>query len=76
MSIAASIFFATFAKSTATGARTLVLAAMTGPEEHGKYIKHYGTDEEYTQYAIFLPTHVMLRLIIWNPQASGKESYE
>lgn len=50
MSIAVSLFFATFAKSTEAGARTLVLAAMTGPEEHGKNIKHYGTDEEYQEY--------------------------
>lgn len=43
-------FFATFAKSTENGARTLVLAAMTGPNEHGKYIRHYGTEEQYAEY--------------------------
>lgn len=43
-------FFATFAKSTENGARTLVLAAMTGPDEHGKFIRHYGTEEQYAMY--------------------------
>jgi hypothetical protein len=60
MSIGVSIFFTTFAKSTEAGARTLVLAAMTGPEEHGKYIRHYGTDEEYQEYAICPSTRIVL----------------
>jgi NAD(P)-dependent dehydrogenase (short-subunit alcohol dehydrogenase family) len=41
--------FKLLAKSTETGARTFVLAALTGPEEHGKCISHYGTDEQYAQ---------------------------
>ena len=41
--------FKLLAKSTETGARTFVLATLTGPEEHGKYIRHYGTDEQYAQ---------------------------
>ncbi len=34
-------------KSTEGGARTLVLAALTGKDENGKYITNYQSDEEY-----------------------------
>ena len=34
-------------KRTEDGARSLVLAVMTKPEENGKYITHYQSDEEY-----------------------------
>jgi hypothetical protein len=34
-------------KRTEDGARSLVLAAMTTPEENGKYITHYQSDEDY-----------------------------
>jgi hypothetical protein len=48
MSIGVSIFYALLSKSSEAGARTFILAAMTGPEENGKYIKHYGSaDAEY-----------------------------
>lgn len=43
MSIAVGIFYAAFGKSAEAGARTYVLAAIAGPEENGKYIKHHGT---------------------------------
>lgn len=43
MSIGVSIFFAALGKSAEAGARTFILAAITGPEENGKYIKHYGS---------------------------------
>lgn len=47
-SIVVSIFFAAMGKSAEAGARTFILAAMTGPEENGKYIKHHGsTNTEY-----------------------------
>jgi hypothetical protein len=37
------------AKSTEGGARSLVLAALTTPEENGKYITHYQqSDADYT----------------------------
>jgi hypothetical protein len=54
MSISLKIFFAALGKSTEAGARTYTLAAMTGPEENGKYIKHYGsTSAEYQLYVAF-----------------------
>lgn len=56
MSVAVSFFSTAVAKSTESGARTMILAAMTGPEEHGKYIKHYGTEEEYAEYDYASPT--------------------
>lgn len=34
-------------KSTEGGARSLVLAALTSPEENGKYITHYQSDVDY-----------------------------
>lgn len=34
-------------KSTEGGARTLVLAGLTGKGENGKYITNYQSDEEY-----------------------------
>ena len=36
-----------FAKSTEAGSRTFVLAALTIPEEQGKYIRHYGSEKDY-----------------------------
>jgi NAD(P)-dependent dehydrogenase (short-subunit alcohol dehydrogenase family) len=36
-------------KSTEAGSRTLLLAALTTPEEQGKFIRHYGTEEEYKE---------------------------
>jgi hypothetical protein len=42
-SIGVSFFFATMGKSAEAGARTFILGAMTGPEENGRYIKHYGS---------------------------------
>jgi hypothetical protein len=47
--LAVEAFKLTIAKSAEAGARTLMLAALTGPEEHGKYIRHYGTDKQYAQ---------------------------
>jgi len=49
MSIGVGIFFALFCKSSEAGARTFILAAMTGPEENGKYIKHYGSADAGSQ---------------------------
>lgn len=34
-------------KSCEAGARTPVLAALTPPEENGKYITHYQSDKDY-----------------------------
>ena len=47
MSYAVNSLMAVISKPTEGGARTLVLAAMTTPEENGKYITHYQTDEDY-----------------------------
>jgi len=55
LSIAVAVFYTTFARSSESGARTLVLSAMTGPEEHGKYIRHYGTDDEYVECVLLSP---------------------
>jgi len=44
-----SIFTTFIAKSTEAGARTYIMATMTTPEEHGKFIRHYNTPEEYAQ---------------------------
>jgi hypothetical protein len=55
ISIAEGFFFAVLGKSTEAGARTFILAAMAGPEENGKYIKHYGsTNAEYQLYVVSL----------------------
>jgi hypothetical protein len=54
MSISVNIFFTVLGKSTEAGARTFILAAMAGPEENGKYIKHYGpTNVGYQLYIAF-----------------------
>jgi len=47
--VAISIFSNLIAKTPEAGARTYVLAAMTTPEENGKYIRHYSTPEEYAE---------------------------
>lgn len=51
LQVLAKMLFAVVAKSGEEGARTMVLAAMTKPEESGNFIKHYGRDEEYRQQA-------------------------
>lgn len=38
-----------FAKSTESGSRTFVLAALTTPEQQGKYIRHYGSEKDYIE---------------------------
>jgi hypothetical protein len=54
-SIAVNIFLAALSKSAEAGARTFILAAMTGPEENGKYVKHYGSiNVEYQLYVAFI----------------------
>ncbi|RFU26032.1 hypothetical protein B7463_g10300, partial [Scytalidium lignicola] len=51
MSLVVDIFNNVMTKSTKGGARSIVLAALTTPAETGKYIRHYGTEEEYKQLA-------------------------
>ncbi|RDW82104.1 hypothetical protein BP6252_03216 [Coleophoma cylindrospora] len=46
-SVAVGAFLRLIAKSTAGGARTYILAALTTPSEHGKFINHYLSEEEY-----------------------------
>ena len=46
-SIGVDIFSNLAMKSTEGGARTLILATMTTPEENGKYYTNYQTDEHY-----------------------------
>lgn len=50
MSFAVNTFMNIVMKTTEGGARSVILAAVTTPEETGKYIRHYGTEEEYKQY--------------------------
>lgn len=47
MTYAVNSLMAFISKPTEGGARTLVLAALTTPEENGKYITNYQTEEEY-----------------------------
>jgi hypothetical protein len=47
LSIGVDIFSNLAMKSTEGGARTLILATMTTPEENGKYYTGYQTDEDY-----------------------------
>lgn len=47
LSIGVDIFSNLAMKSTEGGARTLILAMMTTPEENGKYYTNYQTDEDY-----------------------------
>jgi hypothetical protein len=47
MSFGVEMFMYLVAKSTEGGTRSLVLAAMTTPEENGKYITHYQSDADY-----------------------------
>jgi hypothetical protein len=66
MSISVNIFMTALGKSTEAGARTFILAAMTRPEENGKYIKHYGpTDVPYQLYVAFFCSK-FVELIIRN----------
>ena len=47
LSLAVDGFMNLVAKPTEGGARTLVLAALTTPDENGNYITYYQSDEEY-----------------------------
>jgi hypothetical protein len=47
MSLAVNGFMTLAAKTTEGGARTLVLSALTTPEENGKYFTNYQSDEDY-----------------------------
>jgi hypothetical protein len=47
MSAGVDAFMTLVMKTTEGGARSTVLAAMTTPEENGKYITHYQSDEDY-----------------------------
>jgi hypothetical protein len=46
-SLAADAILTAVFKSTEGGARTLIYAALTTPDENGKYFTHYQSDEEY-----------------------------
>ncbi len=47
LSIGVDIFSNLAMKSTEGGARTLIFATMTTPEENGKYYTNYQSDEDY-----------------------------
>ena len=47
LSFGVDMFMYLVMKRTEDGARSLILTAMTSPEENGKYITHYQSDEEY-----------------------------
>jgi hypothetical protein len=47
LSLAVDLFSNLAMKTTEGGARTLVLATMTSPEENGKYYTNYQSDEDY-----------------------------
>ena len=47
MTLAADLFLNLVPKRTEDGAISLVLTAMTTPEENGKYITHYESDKVY-----------------------------
>ena len=46
LSFGVDLFMYLVMKRTEDGARSLVLTAMTTPEENGKYITHYQSDED------------------------------
>jgi hypothetical protein len=47
MSFGVNMIMNLIMKPTEGGARSLVLAATTTPEENGKYITHYQSDTDY-----------------------------
>jgi hypothetical protein len=47
LSLAVDLFSNLAMKTTEGGARTLVLATMTTPEENGKYYTNYQSDDDY-----------------------------
>lgn len=47
ISVGVDVVMAVVMKTTEGGARTPILAAITTPEENGKYITHYQSDEDY-----------------------------
>ncbi|TAQ84760.1 hypothetical protein B7494_g6919 [Chlorociboria aeruginascens] len=57
MSAAFDAFMSTVPKSTEGGARTLVLAALTKPEENGKYITHYQKYEDFLEQVPSISHH-------------------
>ncbi|KAL3422437.1 short-chain dehydrogenase [Phlyctema vagabunda] len=64
-----NLFQAVLSKSTEGGARTLVLSGLTPASDHGKFIKHYSTDEEYNRQVeknITGPKGQELQAKVWN----------
>jgi hypothetical protein len=47
LSLGVEVFMNLATKTTEGGARTLILATMTTPEENGKYYTNYQSDEDY-----------------------------
>ncbi|KAI1388871.1 NAD(P)-binding protein [Hypoxylon trugodes] len=47
IAVVAGIFMGLFGKSPENGARTYLAACLTKEEEHGKFIRFYGTEAEY-----------------------------
>jgi hypothetical protein len=52
-SLGIDLIMTVISKTTEAGARSLVLPALTTPEENGKYITHYQSDEDYHKWVLF-----------------------
>ncbi|KAI3327981.1 NAD(P)-binding protein [Xylariaceae sp. AK1471] len=51
IAMALAVFFTLLAKTSENGARTLIAAGQTKENEHGKFIRFYGSQEEYQRRA-------------------------
>ena len=61
--ILGSILLAVGMKSAEEGAKTLVYAALTKPEENGKFFTFYQSDEEYLKWVCPFDKHAIFRTI-------------
>jgi len=68
LSFAVDMFMTLAAKTTEGGARSLVLSALTTPEENGKYFTNYQSDEDYkkaVQHNILGPEGQKMQAEVW-----------
>ncbi|TVY16932.1 Short-chain dehydrogenase/reductase tropG, partial [Lachnellula arida] len=68
MSMAVNGYMNVMSKTTAGGARSLVLTALTPPEDNGKYITHYQSDKDYknaVQHNVLGPEGQKMQAQVW-----------
>ncbi|TVY43589.1 Short-chain dehydrogenase/reductase [Lachnellula subtilissima] len=68
LTMAVNSYMTLLSKTTEGGARSLVLTALTPPEDNGKYITHYQSDKDYknaVQHNVLGPEGQKMQAQVW-----------